>query len=150
MVSVLIADDQALQRQGFFALLKRAKNIEVLGEARDGREAVELTEQLKPDVVCMDIKMPHLDGLRATAEIHRRDQNARVLVVAMTVSEEYVRAAVRNGARGYVAKADIFGELIPAIRTVFDGSTYYSASVSRLIDEMTHHGGLDRDCRGLG
>ncbi len=136
MVRVLLADDQRLARLSHCVLLKRGQDIDVIGQASDGQEAIELTQELKPDVVCMDIHMPRLNGLEATAAIRDSCPFARVLIVAMTVSEEFVKQALQNGAQGYVAKTEAYGELVNAVRTVFNGGRYYSASVAELIKTM--------------
>jgi DNA-binding NarL/FixJ family response regulator len=133
-IRVLIADDKELMRNGLAVLLDRASDMECIGQASDGRQAVELANCLRPDIISMDINMPRLDGLQATAQICACHANARVLIVAMSYDAGLVRRAIEYGARGYVAKADIHAELLPAIRAVHAGKTYFSTQIKPLLD----------------
>ncbi len=134
MIQVLIADDHRLVREGLRALLDREKDIQVIGEARDGRNAVELARQLNPDVVLMDIKMPLVGGVEAIEQIHAAYPDLVILVVAMSYDRAEVQQAVKNGAKGFFSKLDSYSELAPAIRTVYAGGTYFSPNVSQLLD----------------
>lgn len=118
MIRVLIADDQALVRQGLRALLERAGDMDIVGEARDGQEAIALVQELNPDVVTMDLVMPHLDGFAATLEIVALGAQARVIIVTSLSDESTVARALRSGARRMVTKSQVFDDLIPAIRSV--------------------------------
>jgi DNA-binding NarL/FixJ family response regulator len=140
-IRVLLADDQALVRAGFRALLDAQDGIEVVAEAGDGREAVELATKLTPDVVLMDIRMPVLDGLAATREIARDKRLDSVRIVILTTFEldEYVFDAIRAGAAGFLVKDTKPADLIEAVRVVAGGEALLSPSVTRrLIAEFAH------------
>jgi DNA-binding NarL/FixJ family response regulator len=139
MIRVLLADDQALVRAGFRALLDAQDGIEVVGEAQDGRQAIELASTEKPDVILMDIRMPVLDGLAATREIALDRQLDFVRIVILTTFEldEYVFEAIRAGAAGFLVKDTKPRELIEAVRVVAAGDALLSPSVTRrLIGEF--------------
>jgi DNA-binding NarL/FixJ family response regulator len=139
VISVVIADDQALVRGGFRALLDAQDDIEVTGEAADGDEAVELTQQLRPDVVLMDIRMPGVDGLAATRRITEDERLADVKVVILTTFDldEYVFEAIRAGANGFLVKDTEPAELLRAVRAVVAGDALLSPGVTRqLIEEF--------------
>jgi DNA-binding NarL/FixJ family response regulator len=133
MIRVLLADDQALVRAGFRALLDAQDDIEVVGEAGDGDEAVQLARQHRPDVVLMDIRMPGADGLAATRAITGDDRLADVRIVVLTTFEldEYVFEAVRSGASGFLVKDTRPPELLRAVRAVAAGDALLSPSVTR-------------------
>ena len=135
MIRVLLADDQGLVRAGFRALLDAEPGIEVVGEARDGREAIELTRSLLPDVVLMDIRMPGLDGLAATREIAADRALAGVRIVILTTFEidDYVFEALRAGASGFLVKDTEPVDLIAAVRLVAVGEALLSPSVTRRV-----------------
>ena len=124
MIRVLLADDQALVRAGFAALLDAQDGIEVVGQAADGAVAVRLVRELNPDVVLMDIRMPGLDGLQATHQIAGDGRLAGVRVVILTTFEldEYVFEAIRSGAAGFLVKDTDPDELVQAVRVVADGA----------------------------
>jgi DNA-binding NarL/FixJ family response regulator len=139
MIRVLLADDQALVRAGFRALLDAQADIEVAGEARDGEQAVSLARQVVPDVVLMDIRMPGTDGLAATRQIAADERLAGVRVVILTTFEldEYVFEAIRSGAAGFLVKDTDPDELVQAVRVVADGGALLSPGVTRrLITEF--------------
>jgi DNA-binding NarL/FixJ family response regulator len=139
MIRVLLADDQVLVRAGFRALLDAQDDIEVVGEAGDGDQAVRLTRELAPDIVLMDIRMPGTDGLAATRQIAADGQLASVRVVILTTFEldEYVFEAVRSGASGFLVKDTEPDELVQAVRVVAGGDALLSPSVTRrLIGEF--------------
>jgi DNA-binding NarL/FixJ family response regulator len=133
VISVLLADDQALVRAGFRALLDDQEDIEVVGEAEEGEGAIKLTRELTPDVVLMDIRMPGLDGLAATRAIAADEHLSSVRIVILTTFEldEYVFEALRAGASGFLVKDTEPEELIRAVRAVADGEALLSPSVTR-------------------
>jgi DNA-binding NarL/FixJ family response regulator len=133
MIRVGLADDQALVRAGFRALLDAQADIEVVGEAGDGDEAVRLAAELTPDVMLMDIRMPGVDGLSATRRIAADDRSAGVRVVILTTFglDEYVFEAIRSGASGFLVKDTEPEELVQAVRVVAGGEALLSPSVTR-------------------
>ena len=133
MIRVLLADDQALVRAGFRALLDAQDDIDVVGEAGDGEQAVRLARELAPDVVLMDIRMPGTDGLAATRQIAADPKLASIRVVILTTFEldEYVFEALRSGASGFLVKDTEPDELVQAVRVVADGDALLSPSVTR-------------------
>lgn len=136
-IKVLIADDHVMVRQGFMVLLNAQPDIEVIGEAADGNEMVELTETLHPDVVLAAISMPNLNGIEATKLIHQRNPEMPVVMVTTHTSSSYVVRALRSGARGYVVKNDDFQHVIRAIKAVSLGQRYLSTLVSeQIIDSV--------------
>lgn len=136
MITVLLADDHTIVRKGIRSLLDEADFVEVVGEAADGNEAVQLTESLKPDVVVMDMTMPHLNGLEATRQIKKAHPEVQVLVLTMYTNEAYLFQMLKAGASGYLVKQSAPDELLSAIEAVYQGDSYLSPSVSRtLVDE---------------
>jgi DNA-binding NarL/FixJ family response regulator len=141
VVRVVLADDQALVRAGFRALLDAQDDIEVVGEANDGDEAVRLVRRLAPDVVLMDIRMPGTDGLAATRAIagDERLSDARIIILTTFELDEYVFEAIRSGASGFLVKDTEPVELLRAVRAVADGDALLSPSVTRrLIGEFAN------------
>jgi len=128
-IRIVLADDHALVRAGFRSLLEQL-GAQVIGEAKDGREAVQIATALKPDVVLMDISMPGLNGLEATTRLVRDCPGVRVIILSMHASAEYARRAVRAGALGYLLKDSSGTELEMAIRAVAAGKTYLSPGIS--------------------
>jgi DNA-binding NarL/FixJ family response regulator len=141
VIRVVLADDQALVRAGFRALLDAQDDIDVVGEASDGDEAVRLVRRLAPDVVLMDIRMPGTDGLAATRAIagDERLSDARIIILTTFELDEYVFEAIRSGASGFLVKDTEPVELLRAVRAVADGDALLSPSVTRrLIGEFAN------------
>jgi len=152
MIRVVLADDQVLVRAGFRALLDAQDDIEVVGEAGDGEQAVRLATELTPDVVLMDIRMPGTDGLAATRRISADGQLAGVRVVILTTFEldEYVFEAIRSGASGFLVKDTEPDELVQAVRVVAGGDALLSPGVTRrLIGEFAARAKAPHDTGGL-
>jgi DNA-binding NarL/FixJ family response regulator len=138
-VRVLLVDDEELVRAGFRLILESEPDIEVIGEAGNGADAVALTEQLDPDIVLMDIQMPGMDGLEATAKIAGlgREDSSRVLILTTFEVDEYVYEALRAGASGFLLKRTPAADLIAGIRVVAGGDALLAPSVTRrLIDQF--------------
>ena len=136
MIRVLIADDQALVRGGFRSILAGQDDIEVVGEAEDGNQAVELVEQLRPDVVLMDIRMPGLDGIEATRRLAARGLATRVLMLTTFDVDEYVYKAMKAGASGFLLKTAPPRQLADAVRTIAAGDALLAPSVTRRLVEQ--------------
>jgi DNA-binding NarL/FixJ family response regulator len=134
-IRVLVADDQAMIRAGFRRLLADEADIDVVAEAENGLEAVEKAGRFAPDVVLMDIRMPHLDGIEATRRIVAANAAARVLVLTTFDLDEYVYEALRAGASGFVLKDEPPEQLLAAIRTVAGGDALLSPAVTRRVIE---------------
>jgi two-component system response regulator NreC len=132
---VLIAEDHTIVRQGLSALINRQPDMAVVGEAGDGKEAVEKTKALCPDVVLMDIAMKHMNGLEATARIKKMAPEVKVLVLTMYENEEYIFQILRAGASGYLLKEAAMNDLISAIKAVKKGESYLSPSISKKVIE---------------
>jgi DNA-binding NarL/FixJ family response regulator len=146
MVKVLIADDEALMRSGLRMILEAQLDIEVVAEAGDGIEAVELSERLTPDVVLMDIRMPGLDGLEATKRLMERQEVTRVLILTTFDLDEYVYEALKAGASGFILKTAPPDELVWAVRSTAAGDALISPAITRrLIESYLHRPTLDRD-----
>ena len=136
MIRILLADDQALVREGFRALIDREPDMNVVGEAADGAEAVHLARQFQPDVVLMDIRMPGTDGLEATRRLLADDTSGiRVLILTTFDQDDYVYEALRSGASGFLLKDVRQDQLISAIRTVASGEALLAPSVTRRLIE---------------
>lgn len=135
-IRLLLADDHTLFREGIRLLLERQEDMEVVGEAADGRQAVEMARQLQPDVVLMDLSMPQLNGLEATAEVHKILPRTRVLVLTMHATDDYFFRVLEAGASGYVLKEAAPTELLWGIRSVAQGGTFlYPSLAKRLTQE---------------
>ena len=132
---IVLADDHAILREGIRALLEDQSDMTVIGEAADGRKAVELARDLSPDIIVMDIGMPLLNGLEATRQIRHSFPHVAVLVLTMHDNEEYVSQILAAGASGYVLKRAASSELVTAIRAVAAGQSYLSPAVTKLLIE---------------
>jgi two-component system, NarL family, response regulator NreC len=129
-IRILLADDHAVVRQGFKLILGAQPDMEIVGEAGNGREAVELAEKLRPDVAVVDVAMPELNGIEATRRMGEVTPRTRVLALSMHKDSVYVREILRAGARGYLLKDQIDSDLLAAVRAVARGEGYLSPSVS--------------------
>ena len=134
-IRILLADDHKMVRQGFRLILASQDDMDVVGETGDGRDAVELAKTLKPNVVVMDITMPELNGIEACHRMSRVVPAAKIIFVTQNNDAETVRAALSNGASGYVLKLDANNELLPAVKAVLQGDRFVSTRVK-------HGGGI--------
>lgn len=130
LITILMADDHTIVRQGLKLILGSHPDLQVVGEAATGEEAVQLAAQLKPRIILMDVAMPGINGIEATKQIVQANPRARVLVLSMHKESVYVREILRAGARGYILKDAIDTELISAVRSVANGDGYVSPAVS--------------------
>lgn len=130
MIRILLADDHVLVRQGFKMILSAQPDMQIVGEAANGRETVELAEKLQPDLVLMDVTMPELNGIEATRRLAAASPRTRVLALSMHKDAVYVREILRAGARGYLLKDSADADLIAAVRSIAKGEGYLSPAVS--------------------
>lgn len=128
-IRILVADDNSLVRKSIRTMLDAIDDVEIIGEAEDGKEAVELVESLNPDVVIMDISMPRMNGLEATELIQSKQTATRVLILSMYANAMFVRQALSKGARGYVLKRTLTEDLLPAVFRVNEGKRYFSQTL---------------------
>ncbi|MEH2314273.1 MAG: response regulator transcription factor [Nostoc sp.] len=139
MIKVLLVDDQGLIRQGLRALLELEPDLEIVGEAENGEQAINLVAKFQPDVVLLDIRMPIMDGVAATREIQKRFAETKILVLTTFDDDEYVSAALQNGAMGYLLKDTPSEELAVAIRAVYKGYTQLGPGiVKKLLTQFSH------------
>jgi two-component system, NarL family, response regulator NreC len=134
-VKILLADDHTIVRQGLKLILSAHADLEVVGEAANGREAVEMADKLRPDVVLMDVQMPELNGIEATRKMVAAHPRIRILVLSMHKESVYVREILKAGARGYILKDAIDTELLNAVRSVAQGDGYISPAVASALNE---------------
>jgi DNA-binding NarL/FixJ family response regulator len=132
-IRIVLADDHAVVRRGFALILSAQPDIEIVGEASNGREAVEVATTLHPDVVVMDVAMPELNGVEATRRLVEASPHTRVLALSMHKDSVYVREILRAGARGYLLKDAIDSDLVAAVRAVAAGEGYLSPAVSEAV-----------------
>ena len=130
MIRVGLADDHHLVREGIRALLEKAEDLQVVGEAVDGEEAVALVERLSPDVLVMDIAMPRLNGIKAAERIRGLGRSTQIVILSMYSDEILVRQAIQNGVRAFLLKGSVTEELLLAIRAASRGATYLSPAIS--------------------
>ncbi len=133
MIRVIIADDHNLVREGIRALLEKAGDIEVIGEATDGKEAVDLAQRLAPDVLVMDIAMPNLNGIQAVEQLRALGIASRVVILSMYSEDILVRQALQHGAKGFLLKGSVSDELLLAIRAAHRNATYLSPAISATV-----------------
>ncbi len=146
-IKVLLVEDHTIVRKGILSLLDNESEIEVIGEAEDGREAVQKVAQLSPDVVLMDNSMPGLNGLEATRQIKKQFSRVKVLILTMHTNEQYVKQFLQAGASGYLIKQTAPMELVAAIHAVYRGDFFLSPSISKTIIEgyIQQMGTIDRE-----
>jgi DNA-binding NarL/FixJ family response regulator len=146
-IRIVLADDHDLVRSGIKALLSMVEGVQVIAEARDGKELIGLVEDLNPDIVMTDISMPGMDGITAIAEIHSKHPEVRLLVLSMYDTVDFVKRAVANGACGYLMKDAPPMELEQAVRSVMASGSYFSPAIAQRLlqpseptvdDELTH------------
>ena len=135
LITILLADDHTVVRQGMIKLLEGEENLKVIGEAKDGREAVTKVEQLKPNVVLMDISMPLLNGIEATRQIKRISPQTKVIILSMHSHDRFIGELLTLGASGYLVKDSTGADIIKAINAAMKGDTYLSPSISRMVIE---------------
>ncbi len=132
-IKILLADDHQITRQGLKALLEKQSDMEVIGEAEQGREAVSLARQLSPQIVIMDVSMPDLNGMEAAKQISNERPDIKIIALSMHSDSLFVTEMLKSGAAGYLLKDCAFEELVQAIRTVNSGKTYLSPSISGVV-----------------
>lgn len=132
---ILVADDHGIVRQGLRSLLERQPDMEVAGEARDGREAVRLADEVDPHVIVMDIAMPHLNGIDATEQVLRKRPETKVILLSMYAEEEFLIRALTVGVKGYLLKDSAELDLVRAVRAVFAGKSFFSPAIAHTLAE---------------
>jgi DNA-binding NarL/FixJ family response regulator len=135
VVRILLADDHTVMRAGLRLLLERHESFEVVGEAADGRQAVEIAAEQKPDVVVMDVAMPHLNGVEAARQILSRNPDTAIVMLSMHSDESYVLRSLKAGARAYLLKDSAEADLIAAIQAIIEGKSFFSPGVRALLKE---------------
>jgi len=134
-VRILLADDHTVMRNGLRLLLERQPNLQVVGEAADGRQAVALSESANPDVVIMDIGMPNLNGIEAARQIVTHNPRTAIAILSMHSDESYVIRALKAGARAYLLKDSAEADLLAAVRALSEGKSFFSPAISRILVE---------------
>jgi DNA-binding NarL/FixJ family response regulator len=139
-IRLLVVDDHAIMRDGIRALLKLQDDIEIVGEAGTGQEAVEKAIETSPDVIIMDIAMSGMDGLEATRRILKQNPKAKVVILSQYDDKEYILSAIKAGSSGYVPKRALGSDLVSAIRAVYRGESFlYPSAAAALIQDYRHH-----------
>ena len=134
-IGVLVADDHDVVRAGVRFLLERQEDLEILGEAADGREAVRLAEQLRPSVIVMDIAMPQLNGIDAAAQILHRNPDTKIILLSMYDDEEFIVRALTTGVKGYLLKDSVQADLVRAVGAVAAGRSFFSPAIAKTLAE---------------
>ncbi len=132
-IRILLADDHKIIREGLMALIRQQKNMDVVGEAEDGREAVNLAQEHDPDVVIMDVAMPGLNGMEATRQILSDGPDTKIIALSMHSDRRFVAEMLKAGARGYLLKDSAFEEMVIAVKEVMAGKTYLSPTVAGMV-----------------
>lgn len=133
MIRIVIADDHHLVREGIRVLLERDHEVKVIGEAQDGVQAFELTRELEPDVLLLDINMPNMNGIEVARRLHETNARTQVLILSMYSDETLVRRALRNGVKGYLLKKSISQDLIEAVHLTSQRQTYLSPELQKMV-----------------
>ncbi len=134
-IRILVADDHDVVRAGLRFLLERQEDMEILGEAADGRQVVQMAEELSPSVIVMDIAMPRLNGIDAAAQILHRDPDVKIIVLSMYADEEFLVRALTAGVKGYLLKDAVQGDLVRAVRAVATGRSFFSPAIAQTLAE---------------
>lgn len=133
MIRVILADDHHLVRQGIRSLLEKVSDVEIIAEAENGQEALNLTRNLTPDVLVIDINMPRLNGIQAAEQIRSLGLTSQIVILSMYSDETLVRQALQSGVRGYILKRSVMEELLLAVRAAYRGELFLSPSVSEFV-----------------
>jgi DNA-binding NarL/FixJ family response regulator len=136
MLRILVTDDHEIVLRGICSLLRSHQGWEICGEAFDGRQAVQMAAQLKPDIVILDIGMPNLNGLDAARQILRQNPNQKILILTMSDSEEVIREVLAAGARGYLLKSDAAKDLVAAVEALERHGTFFTSKVRSALDSV--------------
>ncbi len=138
-IRVLIADDHPLVREGLKAVIARARGVELVGEATNGAEAIKLAASLQPDVILLDLRMPHGGGITATEQIIAQRPDARIIVLTFVDTDEEIKNALDAGAKGYLLKSSTYEKIVQAVRVVAEGGAALDPQVvAKLLDRLTH------------
>jgi DNA-binding NarL/FixJ family response regulator len=132
-IKLLVADDHEVVRKGFRAILEAERDCEVVGEAGDGRRAVEMARELRPDIVVLDVSMPHLNGLEAARQILKSRPQTKILILTMHESDSLIREVLDTGARGYILKSDAGHDLVSAVEALRLNKTFFTSRVTQMI-----------------
>jgi len=144
LISILLADDHTLVRQGLLAMLQKQPDLEVVGEASDGIQALEMAASLKPEVILMDVMMPNLNGIEAAHQMQQRGLKTRIVFLSMHANPSYAVRALHSGALAYVVKDADFSEILAAIHNASEGRRYLSSTISDDVLEMLLTNGSDQ------
>jgi len=148
---IVLAEDHTILRAGLRALLSNMEDIEVIGEAGDGREAVRIVDEHKPDLLIIDLSMPRLNGMEAIKEIRSRHPQVKIIVLTVHKGDEYISASMNAGANGYILKDASYDELVMAIKYVMAGKTFISPSISdKVVEAYLKHSKKKKTETGLG
>ena len=137
-ITVLVVEDHTIVRQGIVSLINKEDDITIVGEADDGRQAIKLCREKKPNIIVMDLAMPHLNGIETTQIVKKECPKTNIIILSMYSEEEYIFKAIDAGASGYLTKKNAAEDLIKAIRAVHDGKAFFSSEVSKTVMNSYH------------